>query len=425
MHRRFISSTMRNLIVFSILSCFALLSGCVSVDERVAERSADVDRAWQVAMAEDREVVLDWDASVDYMMAHNPEIERSRKDIEFAAERKRVAWKRLLPRPSVNLNYNKLLSELSETRFDDITSVVNLFVSFPNPLSFAENLYRTEYLRRKAVFELEMARRTKIAQLLTLYHTERVLDFKERELAALEVLASADPEYSAEFEKMRFDLKQERSDFNASMRQLMGGDALNYSFLESDVPEFNYGEYDVSNSDMGRLYRRMAALQLVAADLSVLGLKINQLPRFNVFTVMPPIYSARGGERNDFDFDRIRISTSMSYSYDTSGSQALSLDQAEFLREMQEKRLSAEMLNMLEDFRGRQSEITRANEKLTELELVLANLSDLSDPEARRLKFRIQKLQAQALLNLVIVQSKVWVMDESEWENDLLLASSE
>lgn len=416
---------MRNLNIFLILSVFALLSGCVSVDERVAERSADVDQAWEEAMAEDREVVMGWRDAVDYMLEHNPEIVDARKDIEFAAERKRVAWKRLLPRPSATLSYNKLLSELSETRFDDITSVVNLFISFPNPFNFAETLYRTEYLHRQAVFNLEMQRRTKIAQLLTLYWTERVIEFRERELEALGVLASADPDYRPEFEEMRFSLKRERSDFFASMRDLMGGGARTFSFLKSDVPEFDYSEYDVSNPEMGRLYRRMAGLQLVASDLSVMGLKINQLPRFNVFTVVPPIFSDRGGRSSEFDFDRIRLSSSMFYSFDTSGSTKLSIERAEFLREMQEKRLSSEMLSMVEDFRSRQDDVRKANEKLGELAVVEANLKSLNDPESQRMMFRIQKLQAEARLNLVNLQSKVWVMDESQWRDSLVAELAE
>lgn len=413
---------MNSIRIISLL-CLPFFFGCTGVNQRFEEKAAVVESDWLNTMELNNQIEFTWSEALAYLYDHNNELVDARQDILFAEEEKRVAWKRLIPRPSVNLTYTKLINDIDDTDWDDITSVLDLFVSFPNPFTFAESLYRSEYIYQQAVFDSEMKRRTLTAQLLVLYHTKQVLEYQEAELEAMKELSLSVQDLEERYESARIAYLVSLSDYHESMRDLLGNEYVRFDFKKSpDAPFLDYSQEDLHDPRLGLMYRRMAALEMVAMDLNVVGIQISRLPQFGFYTLSPPLYQRHDGNDSDINFDDVRVSASVYYSYDTSGATQLSIDRAKYLREVQEDRISEEMTNMFERFTTRQEEIKSQIKVLDELDQVIVALKHSQTDKANTLKFKLEKQRAEVVLNLVSLQSKIWVMDEAAWESGSQLA---
>src|SRR5687768_9829311 len=88
----------------AVLLVLAVVSGCVSPREKVAEQLSELRPQWQtsaVHQANLPERILDWDAAVQYLRDHNLTLRRARVEVTNAHENYRQIFKDLLPQISL------------------------------------------------------------------------------------------------------------------------------------------------------------------------------------------------------------------------------------------------------------------------------------------------------------------------------------
>lgn len=371
---------------------------------------------WDSARSDISSLSLTWDEAVDRVIHLSPSVVEARRRLDHAKIQKEIVYKQLLPRPSANLNHFSLLQDLNDAKLTDISAVVNVFVAFPNPMTFMQGLYTAEYSIKHAEYELELAKRSAISTLLGLYYAHEQLSMLEEGVDGIKLGDSAPSELAVTYERLEARRQAMLNDYNEGMRELLGVEFRCYQFIESKVPQLDYSNLDLGGDGFGGLYQNMIALELVGSDLSILGLNISRLPRFNAFLVSPSIYSGGPGGSDTIDFSRVGISSSLYYDLDLTGRKKLSIERAEQLRDAQIERLKLEMVNLFDEIETAQPKIATLKRDLIGLESVLANLETTSDGKAALMLAQIQGKQMDLRVQLYALQSKIWVLDDSAWE---------
>lgn len=389
-------------------------TGCASMDSRYSKNRVEVDQLWAESAATQKELSFDWDEAVQYSLEHSPAMILADNNLSHAIKRREQVYKNLLPRPSLNLSYYSLFRDMGETNLSDISSVVNLFVSLPNPANFLSNLYRAEYEVRHAEYSLVLAERTTQSQLLGLYFMQAALDQKQADYDRLNQTKGQNARLTQALSDLSHELLQARSDYNAACRELLGADYRSYRFVGENIPFLDYSNFELSDPNFANTYRSMLALQMVAADLSIMGLKINDLPRFSAYLISPPLLSENDSGSNTIDFKDVGISSSLNYTPDITGRNKLSIEQAQLMKAAQIEKAKVKMANMVEGFHLVQSSVREKMKNMKQLESLIARLDDVDGARSRvdNLHSKVSELKQQ----LYQEQSKLWVLDDTAWQ---------
>jgi hypothetical protein len=419
--------------------CLALLAlGCRSPQTRVDQHVRDLHLEWQTNLAHQAalpERVVHWNEAVALLLENNLKLRAARVEVTNSQEAVRQIYRDLTPTLSLRAGISKRLQDISAVTFDDVTFNADSFFNIPGLVSFGARLYTTKLFRLRSETAYELARREQVIELYRLFWAaleaqENALH-REVQRSTARAFAEVDPFTGqmmwTEAEVAALAGRQEVEAIQQRASELLGSHAYRWVFSTEHLPELRYDIEPLPLADTSRvaqLQTRLLAIELEAARMQLLGLKMRYWPELTLFVSSPPIYQRSLGRDRFWDAGEVRASADLFWYLDTRGQIARQVRQTRRQQGLQRQRLREESLSLIdrllltqELIKHTQEQSERLNQQLEILRAVppaqnYASLHKYATDYRAMVEQQRRVRQELAQLNTLF-----WFVDEQAWRD--------
>jgi hypothetical protein len=191
------------------------------------------------------------------------------------------------------------------------------------------------------------------------------------------------------------------------------------------LPELRYNAEPLPLTDTNRvaqLQLKLVALELEAARMTILGVKLRYWPELNIFISGPPVYQRVAGGDLWWDAEQVRGSADLFWQLDTRGYISRQIKQTRRSQALQKEKYEQESLALMDRLIFTQDLLKRTQEQLDrtdkEIQFLLATppsqnflsvqkyIEDYRQLTQQRIRLRHEVSEFNALF---------WFMDEQAW----------
>lgn len=415
----------------------ALLSGCQTVDGRLAVHAHDIETAYreEASLQADLPVTpLGWEQALQKLRADNLSLRESRAAVISAEERRRQVYKDLLPGVNITADLAHALTDLGDLSSDDATLSLIAFLNIPGIIQFRMNAYAASLELVRARWACELRERELTIQLREQFLRAGLLEQRRRNLRVsfawddrkpLSEGLETSPE-SLEREALLWSLRDEQDTLQDSLSTLLGDNTRRWKPLPGGLPGFDYATTTPDLADTGRygqLFRQLQAVELEGARLTELGARLQYWPDIRVNLTSPPLYSSSNGRSSGFDADQVLLTLSTSVPIDIRGNIARQLRDIRRRNAILRERMAESRAETLRRLSTARENLERNQRRLRLTALRLDTLRRLPlTPAPGKLRENLERLltldeqQADLLLEQARLESLFWLFDETRWQ---------
>lgn len=319
--------------MFRTFYMVAFLIFCCStscVEERLGNRLVEHDKTQSVTLEllqksyslkkRDR---ISWSESIAILEKENITLQRARDQIANAKKQRKDQWLALIPKIQGIVGLSQSLSGLAVLNTDDIDTRVLASFNIPNPLRFYTRSYALALQSLQAEWTYELTRRQLYTQLYTNFLEERLLNERYQKLVENKKLidkASIEelPGKIASLEQEQRLITRTRGHRRLALNRLLNTSGRHWQ-PHGEIPTVSYKKgYKTLKfgEKFGKLGLKLQTLQLESAALSVLNVKLGQLPNWSQGLSSPLIFSSDENNDTGLTADDFFLFTSLSKTID-------------------------------------------------------------------------------------------------------------
>ncbi len=403
-----------------------LISGCGSVDENIAERSAELISRYPGLNNDPADlprVDLDWETAVS-MLDGNLVMRHAAEEIVRAEVSVKRVFLDLIPQLTIQGIYGQAISQVTELTQDNFNANINALFSVPGLMRLRLDYYGAMLATYGARQQYELTYREEVVNLYTVFREHQ----HARARYVIESLKAADPTFGrADRKEMEFKRRRRETDLWLALSSAFGNHSNHWNIVSADLPRFDYlneeSRWDDPN-EAGWLFIILEAVELEAARLRELGVKFQYWPQLNMRIYSPSVYLLSGGDRGGFEFDAedIRFEAAVTMKLDTN---------LAIRDQLRETRRNTRLLEqkLYEDAHERAQKLNEARQALVVVDSRVKQLlarkklldsmprSSVYDVFEQQLAERIEVLNQLVALEreLDSIIPVLWIADESKW----------
>jgi hypothetical protein len=413
-----------------------IIIGCASPEKKVAKKMEELKVQWQTNVQRQAnlpERVLDWPGARAMMLENNLKLLSSRTEVTNAIENYRQIYRELVPTLNARAGVSKTLARLDTLSPDDVTFSADSFFNVPGLVNFASRVYAGKLTMLRARTAYALSEREQTIELYRLF--TGALEF-QAEIEKLNVqranasaMAQIDP-FTARMLETELEVREIVAHREAQTLQQRASDLLgayNYKWVltTNGLPELKYSSEPLPLTDTNRvaqLQLKLVALELEAARMTILGMKLRYWPELNIFISGPPVYQRVAGQDRWWDAEQVRGSADLFWQLDTRGYISRQLKQTRRSQALQKEKFEQESLTLMDRLIFTQDLLKRTQEQLDrtnkEIQFLLATppaqnflsvqkyIEDYRQLTQQQIRLRHEISEFNALF---------WFMDEQAW----------
>ena len=413
-----------------------VVAGCSSPEKKVTRKMEELKVQWQTNVQRQAnlpERVLDWPSARQLMLENNLKLRSSRTDVTNAIENYRQIYRELVPTLNGRAGVSKTLARLDTLSPDDVTFSADSFFNVPGIVNFASRVYVGKLMMLRARTAYSLIEREQTIELYRLF--TGALEF-QAEIEKLKVqranasaMAQIDP-FTARMLETELEVREIASHRDAQTLQQRASDLLgayNYRWVLStnEMPNLRYQVEPLALTDTNRvaqLQLKLVALELEAARMTILGMKLRYWPELNIFISGPPVYQRVAGADRWWDAEQVRGSADLFWQLDTRGYISRQLKQTRRSQALQKEKFENESLALMDRLIFTQDLLKRTQEQLArtdkEIQFLLATppaqnflsvqkyIEDYRQLTQQQIRLRHEVSEFNALF---------WFLDEQAW----------
>jgi hypothetical protein len=378
------------LVTGALLALCLLIVGCTSPEKKVAKRMDELKVQWQTNLAHQAnlpERILDWPAARQLMLENNLKLRSSRTDVTNAIENYRQIYRELVPTLNARAGVSKTLARLDTLSPDDVTFSADSFFNIPGLVNFASRIYVGKLMMLRARTAYSLVEREQTIELYRLFTGVQEYQIEVDKLAVQRANASAmrqiDPftgrMLETELQIREISAQKEDRDLQQRASDLLGVYTYKWVLAPNGLPDLRYNAEPLPLSDSNRvaqLQLKLVALELEAARMTLLGMKMRYWPELNIFISGPPVYQRVAGQDRWWDAEQVRGSADLFWQLDTRGYISRQLKQTRRSQALQKQRFEQESLGLMDRLIFTQDLLKKTQEQLDrtekEIEFLLA-----------------------------------------------------
>lgn len=420
----------------ALLAVIATWLGCGSVEKHVDLRMDQLRVDWQtnlVRQANLPEQKIDWPTARRMMLEKNLKLRQARTDVTNAIENYRQIYRELLPTLNARAGVAKNLASLNTISPDDVSFSADSFFNVPGLVNFASRLYVGKLTMTRARTAYQLAEREQTIELYRLFTGVQEQQVEVDKLNVQRANASAmsriDPFTGRMLEtelqvretsavKADRDLQQRASD-------LLSSYDYKWVLLTNGLPEFHYNTDPLPLNDTNRvaqLQLRLFALELEAARLTLIGIRMRYWPELNIFVSGPPVYQQFAGGGSWWDASQVRGSADLFWQIDTRGYVSRQLKQTKRSQALQRERFENESLSLMDRLIFTQDLMKRSQEQLNRTDkeiafmLAVPPVQNFASVQKYIEDYRaLSQQQIRLRREMAEFNALFWFMDEDAW----------
>lgn len=413
-----------------------ILAGCASPETKVAKKMEELKVRWQTNVVRQEnlpERVLDWPSAHQLMLENNMKLKMARLQITNAIEDYRQIYRELVPAVNARAGVSKTLARLDSISPDDVTFSADSFFNVPGLVNFGSRIYVGKLMKLRARTAYSLAEREQTVELYRLFMGVQEYQAEMNKLTVQRANASAmiqiDPftgrMLETELQIREIAAQKDDQSLQQKASDLLGVYTYKWILSTNAMPDLRYNREPLSLTDTNRvaqLQLKLVALELEAARMTILGIKLRYWPELNIFISGPPIYQRVAGQARWWDAEQVRGSADLFWQLDTRGYISRQLKQTKRSQELQKEKFEQESLALMDRLIFTRDLLKRTQEQLDrtdkEIEFLLAvpPAQNFSSVEKYISDYR-QLTQQQIRLRREISEFNAlfWFMDEQAW----------
>lgn len=420
----------------ALLVFVATWLGCGSVETHVTKRMDDLRLDWQTNLQHQAnlpEKEIDWPTARQMMLEKNLKLRQARVDVTNAIENYRQIYRELMPTVNLRMGVSKNLASVYTISPDDVSFNADSFFNVPGLINYASRLYVGKLMVLRARTSYQLAEREQTIELFRLFTGVQEQQLELDKLSVQRANASAmnqiDP-FSGRMLDTELQVRETseaklQKDLQQHAADLLGSYENRWVLLTNGLPEFHYNTEPLPLHDTNRVAQvqlRLFALELEAARLTLIGIRMRYWPELNIFISGPPVYQRVAGKEYWWDASQVRGSADLFWQLDTRGYVSRQLRQTKRSQVIQRERYENESLALIDRLLFTQDLMKRTQEQLDRTDKEIRFL--LAVPPAQNFA-SVQKYiedyrqlsQQQIRLRREIsdFNALFWFMDEEAW----------
>lgn len=432
-----ISFGARRVAIFSATALTVLLwAGCGSPEKKVSRHMGQLRTMWETNLAHQANLpvqVVDWPTALRMVMENNLKLRQSRTDVTNTIENYRQIYKDLIPTLNARAGVSKALTKLNTLTPDDVTFNVNSFFNVPGVVNFGSRIYVGKLMMLRSRTGYALAEREQTLELYRLFMGVQEQQITLEKLAGQRANAAAmsqiDP-FTGRLLETELQLRETQAakdDRSLQQRasELFGNYRYKWVLSTNGLPDLRYSRDPLPLTDTNRVAQmqlRLLALELEAARMTLLGIKLRYWPELNIYITGPPIYQSIQGNARWWDADQLRGSADLYWQADTRGYVARQLRQTKRAQALQIEKFQNDSLLLMDRLLFTQDLMLRTQEQLDRTDKEMAFL--LAVPPAQTYdavqKYvedyrQLAQRQIQLRRELAEFNALFWFVDEQAW----------
>ena len=419
-----------------LAAALLFIAGCSSPEKKVALKMDELKARWQTNVQHQAnlpERILDWPSARQLMLENNLKLLSSRNDITNSIENYRQIYRELVPTLNARAGVTKTLARLDTLSPDDVTFSADSFFNVPGLVNFGSRIYvgKLQMLRARTAYAL--MEREQTIELYRLFMSVQEFQAELEKLtvqrANASVMREIDP-FTGRMLETELEVREiagEKDDRTLQQRtsDLLGVYNYKWIFSTNELPDLRYNSEPLPLTDTNRvaqLQLKLVALELEAARMTILGMKLHYWPELTIFISGPPIYQNVAGRDRWWDATQVRGSADLYWQLDTRGYIGRQIKQTRRSHALQREKFEQESLALMDRLIFTQDLLARTQEQLDrtnkEIEFLLAippsqtfssvqkYIEDYRQLTQQRIRLRYEISEFNALF---------WFMDEQAW----------
>ena len=266
---------------------------------------------------------LSWVEATKMLEQQNLTLRRAREQVAYAKKQRKDQWLSLIPKINGFVGLSQSFSDLASLSSDDIDARVLASFNLPNPIRFYGQSYALALQELQAEWSYELTRRQLYIQLYTMFIEENLLsrrlqkslrDERSRSQGSVEGL-TANLVSSAQERRV---VERAWSYHRIALNRLLNtpgrhwrptGKTPTVSY-KSKYKDLHLGE------KFGKLALKLQTLQIESAALSIMNVKLRQLPSLSQGITSPVLFSSDEGSRSELSADNFFLFAGVSKVFD-------------------------------------------------------------------------------------------------------------
>jgi hypothetical protein len=416
-----------------------LLGGaCRSPQQRVDRQMSSLRVEWRSSLLHQAalpERVLDWSAALDQMRQGNLKLRQARVDLTNSHEAVRQIFRDLTPTLNARAGLTKSIEDIPSATVDDVTFSLDSFFNIPGFVSFGARLYAARLFELRSRTAYALVEREQIIDLYKLFWSAQIsqaqgahLENQKRTAVAFqEVDPFSGQLLSTELQLQEIAERREWESLQQRAGDLLGDRSWRWVFVTNGLPELRYASEPLNLADtntVAQLQMKLVAIELEAARVQLLGMKLRYWPELSIFVTGPPIYQRAFGQERFWDAAQLRASADLFWHLDTRGQIARQLRQTRRQQALQRERLRQETLGLMDRLLFTQNLLTATQDQIRQIDLQLRIMQAVPPAQnflslqsyATDYRTLVERqralLREQAELNTLF-----WFVDERAWND--------
>ncbi len=313
-----------------MVTCFILIFSSSCVQKRLATNLAERSNEQAITLKtlqksdqlKDRER-LSWAEATRILERENIVLRRGRDQIANARKQRKDQWLALIPKIQGFIGLSQSLSGLAALGSNDIDTRVLASFNIPNPVRFYGQSYALALQSLQAEWSYELTRRQVYIQLYTNFLEERILSERYNEVLKKEKLigrASID-EISGKITSLAQEkriIMRTRANQRLALNRLLNTPGHNWK-PSGKIPKVSYkNRYENLRfgEKFGKLGLKLQTIQIEASALSILNVKLRQLPNLSQGVSSPVLFSSDQNSQMGLSSDDFFLFASLSKTID-------------------------------------------------------------------------------------------------------------
>jgi hypothetical protein len=422
------------------LICLALVAvlfaACRSPEKQVEHRMEGIRVAWETNYQRQLDLParkVDWPTGLELLLAKNPKLRQARIDYTNSVENYRQIFRELIPTLNARASVSKQLASLNTLTFDDVTFSADSFFSIPGLVNFAARIYVAKLVVLRARAAYQLAEREQVIELYKLFTgvQEQSDEMQRLEIqrANVSTMSAIDPFtgriMQTELKAREIASLKETRTFQQRAADLFADYSYRWNLITNGLPNLRYEVDPLPIGDTNRvaqLQMKLFALELEAARMSVLGIKMRYWPELNIFVSGPPVYQQIRGQGHWWDASQVRGTADLYWQLDTRGYITRQLKQTKRAQDLQMARFEQETLSLMDRLLFTQQLMQSTREQLERVDKQIQFL--LAIPPSQNFlavqKYaedyrQLTRQQIQLRREMAEFNSLFWFMDEQAW----------
>lgn len=282
-----------------LLPAWCILTVCsCSLEKRIAKRTEEMTRqlaaepSWSDRPAE----TITWDSAVDMAMKDNLQLKQGELAITNSEYRVQEVFTNFIPGVNLDALMSKDIKQIGSLNVQDAQYRANILFNIPSITQIPYSYYSAKASLFQAKQSMIMKRREVISQL---YKASR--DYMlARESYEMSLKSIPFDDDGKEKKKIQEDWEARSNALSSTVASLVGNIEKRWVIQDDTVPRVDWSKYKSAATKLDDAVLSVMAMELEAARLNIIGIKMQYFPELNINFYSPSLFSSSGGTYGGF-----------------------------------------------------------------------------------------------------------------------------